>query len=244
MTAPREVRSITGEIKTKLPGVTFGSTFPRLAAMADKFTVVRSYGSNNNQHTYGSVATAGNPFEASMGAIYSKVAGPLGAGSIPNNTLILPEAVDPSLKLGSNFETKALPTVAAPGKLGSQNGAFNPSGGGTLREDMQLTLEPDRFTDRRALLSKLDSLRRETDGSEILEGADRVQQQAFDVLTAGTERPLTCPGRIPARWPVTTPVPSSTRRSSSAGTTCAGPATSSACRCSWPAVSWNRALDS
>ncbi|MEE3178885.1 MAG: DUF1501 domain-containing protein [Verrucomicrobiota bacterium] len=77
MTAPWEVRSITGEIKTKLPGITFGSTFPRLAAMADKFTVVRSYGSNNNQHTYGSVATAGNPFEASMGAIYSKVAGPL-----------------------------------------------------------------------------------------------------------------------------------------------------------------------
>ena len=61
MTAPREVRSITGEIKTKLPGITFGSTFPKLAAMADKFTVVRSYGSNNGQHTYGSVATAGNP---------------------------------------------------------------------------------------------------------------------------------------------------------------------------------------
>ena len=197
MTAPREVRSITGEIKTKLPGVTFGSTFPRLAAMADKFTVVRSYGSQNNQHTYGSVATAGNPFEASMGAIYSKVAGPLGAGSIPNNTLILPEAIDPALKLGSNFETKALPTVAAPGRLGSQNGAFNPSGGGTLREDMQLTLEPDRFTDRRTLLSKLDSLRREADGSGVIEGADRVQQQAFDVLTAGSGKAFDLSGEDP-----------------------------------------------
>ncbi|MCH2065078.1 MAG: DUF1501 domain-containing protein, partial [Roseibacillus sp.] len=197
MTAPREVRSITGEIKTKLPGVSFGSTFPRLAAMADKFTVVRSYGSQNNQHTYGSVATAGNPFEASMGAIYSKVAGPLGAGSIPNNTLILPEAIDPALKLGSNFETKALPTVAAPGRLGSQNGAFNPSGGGTLREDMQLTLEPDRFTDRRTLLSKLDSLRREADGSGVIEGADRVQQQAFDVLTAGIGKAFDLSGENP-----------------------------------------------
>jgi len=197
MTAPREVRSITGEIKTKLPGITFGSTFPRLAAMADKFTVVRSYGSNNNQHTYGSVATAGNPFEASMGAIYSKVAGPLGSGSIPNNTLILPEAVDPSLKLGSNFETQALPTVAAPGKLGAPNGAFNPSGGGTLREDMQLTLEPDRFTDRRTLLSRLDSLRRQADGSGVIEGADRVQQQAFDVLTAGIGKAFDLSGEDP-----------------------------------------------
>ena len=185
MSAPREVRSITGEIKTKLPGVTFGSTFPKLAAIADKLTVVRSYGSNNSQHTYGSVATAGNPLEASMGAIYSKVAGPLGPNSIPNNTLILPEAIDPNLKLGSNFESQALPTVAAPGKLGAPAGAFNPSGGGTLREDMDLKIDPDRFTDRRTLLSKLDALRRQVDDSGLLEGADRIQQQAFDVLTAG-----------------------------------------------------------
>src|SRR5438045_3320691 len=31
MTAPAGVRSVTGEIDTALPGVTFGSTFPRLA---------------------------------------------------------------------------------------------------------------------------------------------------------------------------------------------------------------------
>ena len=31
MTAPAEIRSITGEVQTKLPGVTFGGTFPKLA---------------------------------------------------------------------------------------------------------------------------------------------------------------------------------------------------------------------
>src|SRR3954466_13993401 len=43
MTAPAGVRSVTGEIDTALPGVTFGSTFPRLAALANKLAVVRSF---------------------------------------------------------------------------------------------------------------------------------------------------------------------------------------------------------
>src|SRR5262245_56630945 len=33
MTAPDNVRSITGEIKTALPGITFGATFTKLAKM-------------------------------------------------------------------------------------------------------------------------------------------------------------------------------------------------------------------
>src|SRR4051794_35928918 len=36
MTAPSEFRSTTGETLTRLPGVTFGGTFRRLAAHADK----------------------------------------------------------------------------------------------------------------------------------------------------------------------------------------------------------------
>ena len=33
--APQEIRSVTGEIQTNLPGVLFGGTFPRLAAIAE-----------------------------------------------------------------------------------------------------------------------------------------------------------------------------------------------------------------
>src|SRR5262245_8967831 len=50
MTAPVEFRSATGEIQTALPGITFGSTFPRMARMADRIAVVRSYGSRNAGH--------------------------------------------------------------------------------------------------------------------------------------------------------------------------------------------------
>src|SRR5580700_1551797 len=34
MSAPEEIRSLTGEVETKLPGVTFGGTFPKLAERA------------------------------------------------------------------------------------------------------------------------------------------------------------------------------------------------------------------
>src|SRR3954447_17681050 len=43
MEAPAENRSATGEIRTALPGVTFGSSFPRLARLADRLAIVRSF---------------------------------------------------------------------------------------------------------------------------------------------------------------------------------------------------------
>ena len=45
MSAPVEFRSITGEVQTKIPGITFGGTFPKLAAMADAgFVEIHSHG--------------------------------------------------------------------------------------------------------------------------------------------------------------------------------------------------------
>src|SRR5262249_52386213 len=43
MEAPAGIRSATGEVKTALPGVAFGASFPRLARLADRLTVVRSF---------------------------------------------------------------------------------------------------------------------------------------------------------------------------------------------------------
>src|SRR2546423_1341866 len=52
MSAPPEVRSITGEVQTALPGVTFGSNFPKLAKLANRISIVRNYGSRNGDHSY------------------------------------------------------------------------------------------------------------------------------------------------------------------------------------------------
>ncbi len=186
MSAPAEVRSITGEVKTALPGITFGGTLPRLAKLANRLAVVRSYASGNADHTYLSVTSGGNSIKAAMGALYARVAGTTHARTgMPTNALVLPEAVQPGLKLGGNFETGALPTLTSPGELGAAYGAFDPSGGGQLQRNMRLSLPRERFDDRRRLLAQLDGLRRDVDTTGAMEGADRFQQQAFDVITRG-----------------------------------------------------------
>ena len=45
MTAPAEIRSVTGELATAVPGITFGGTFPGLAQRLDRFSVVRKVSS-------------------------------------------------------------------------------------------------------------------------------------------------------------------------------------------------------
>ena len=62
--APADVRSMTGEVQTALPGITFGGTFTKLAKLTDKLAVVRSYASMNGDHTYLSVTGGGNPLKA------------------------------------------------------------------------------------------------------------------------------------------------------------------------------------
>ena len=50
MDAPEGIRSATGEVATRIPGVTFGRSFPRLAALADRLTVVRSFVPGDANH--------------------------------------------------------------------------------------------------------------------------------------------------------------------------------------------------
>ena len=184
--APVEIGSITGHVSTKLPGVQFGGTFPQMGQIADRLAVVRSYASQNSGHTYQAVASGGNELKATMGALYARVAGTTEAKTgMPTNTLILPEAIQPDLKLGKNFETGALPTLTAAGELGPNFAAFNPTGGGQLRQNMELKLPPARFDDRRYLLSRLDRIRRPVDADGLLEGVDKYQQQAFEVISRG-----------------------------------------------------------
>src|SRR5205823_3154272 len=64
MTAPAEFRSVTGEVQTNIPGITFGATFPQLARRAQKLAVVRSYASGSADHTYLLPASGGNRLKA------------------------------------------------------------------------------------------------------------------------------------------------------------------------------------
>jgi uncharacterized protein (DUF1501 family) len=184
MAAAEEYRSATGEVSTKLPGVTFGSTFPQMAARADRLAVVRSYQTRNGGHTYGEVLSGNNGAKATIGAISSYLGGPTHPTiGIPSNVLVLPEAVKEGLKLKGNFETGAIPTLTAPGILGSQYEAFNPVGGTALKKAMELRLTTEQFADRRSLLAAFDNVRRDSEPG--FTRTDKFQQQAFDIITRG-----------------------------------------------------------
>src|SRR5205809_637264 len=74
MTAPVEFRSTTGEVATRLPGVTFGGTFPRLAALADRLAVVRSFVTGDGNHDIKPIVSR-DSLGANLGSIYARVAG-------------------------------------------------------------------------------------------------------------------------------------------------------------------------
>ncbi len=181
MDAPSEIRSVTGEIKTKLPGVTFGSTFERLAKLADKFSIVRSFVTGDAIHDIKTIVGK-DTMNANLGSLYSRMAGPLRQGSaMPTNVALFPQAVS----------TTAMPVIkkfgdfTSSGEFGSTYQPFVPGAGSGAQADMTLSMPQTRLDDRRALLTSLDQWQRSMDGSQSIGGASEFQSLAFDVLRRG-----------------------------------------------------------
>ena len=181
MTAPPGVCSVNGEVATSIPGVTYGYAFPRLAALADRTSIVRSFRTGNGNHDIKPIVcneTAG----ANLGSLYSRVAGANRPDSgMPTNVALYPRAVDdstmPAIKQFGEFESV--------GTLGAAYAPYAPSGGSESRENMKLDLPLDRLDDRRRLLAGLDRIKRSIDVTGTLAGVDSIREQAFDTLLGG-----------------------------------------------------------
>ena len=144
----------------------------------------------NGDHSYLSVTSGGNPLKAAMGALYARVAGNTNAATgLPTNCLVLPEAVEPGLKLGGNFEDgRALPTLTS-----SRRPRADPRG---VRPERRRPAQEEPTTEdfhravrgpQKSFLAGFDAMRRDfldaTTGA--MDGADKFQQQAFDVISRG-----------------------------------------------------------
>ncbi len=181
MTAPDGVRSVVGEVATSLPGVTFGSSFPRLAAMAHKMSVVRSFTTGNSNHDIKPIVCA-DTLNANLGSVYSRVAGinhPV--TGMPTNVGLFSQAVDPDAKP----VTKAFGDFTSSGSIGAAYAPFVPGAGGNLQQDMKLTMPLNRIDDRRGLLSRLDQVRWAAESSGYFDGLDRMREQAFSTILGG-----------------------------------------------------------
>ena len=174
MTAPVEYRSVTGEVKTCLPGITFGGTFPKMALLADQMAIVRSFAHTNSGHGGGThflmtgydnrnIDNGGLPSRPSLGSIVAKVR-------------------------GSNHPITGMPTYVRLGGIGSDGPAFlgtayAPFGSNReAKSNMSLQTDVNRLDDRRALLEGFDRLKRQSDQTGLMEGLDAFEQQAFNLV--------------------------------------------------------------
>lgn len=174
MSAPREYRSVVGEVQTSLTGVTIGGLFPKMAALAENMTFVRSFAHENSGHSGGThyVMTGYNfppadqgrqPVKPSLGAITSRYRGASHPSTgIPTYVRLNGTYADGSAWLGT---------------------AYNPfEVSGNSRGNMTLRMSLDRLADRRGLLHGLDRVNREVDRSGLMRGLDSFEVQAFDMV--------------------------------------------------------------
>jgi Protein of unknown function (DUF1501) len=183
MDAPSNIRSATGEVATRIPGVTFGGSFSRLAARADRLAVVRNFVAGDGNHDIKPLVGK-DTFGANLGSVFSRIRGANDpATGMPTNIALFPRSVDPlsQADIGVNPISKFLAT----GPFGAACAPFNPSGGGAAIDSMRLNVPMDRLGDRRLLLQQLDQVQWNQSEGRQIEALDRMQQQAFDVVVRG-----------------------------------------------------------
>ncbi len=175
--APREVAGPWQPIATNVPGMEICEAFPRLAAMADKLTIIRSLVGNQADHDAIQVFNGHHPLNPTpsggwpqFGSMVSKVQGAFDPTAPPFVSLCYPCTHGPYNEPG-------------PGFLGAAHSPFRPMG--PTRQDMVLngvTLE--RLADRESLLNSLDRLRRDVDTTTMMTGMDAFTEQVMGLLTS------------------------------------------------------------
>ena len=179
--APSEIRTLTEVVQTSLSGVAFGEAMSRLARLAHKLTVVRSFQTNNAGHNLQPIVGP-DSLDANLGSHYSRIVGSTNPQTgMPTNTVVYPSAVDAAVP-----GPQARGDLKSTGPYGQAYAPFVPGGGGDLQQDMRLNLPHDRiFEDRRALLNQLDRFRKDLDTSGRIERMDQLQRQAYELLLSG-----------------------------------------------------------
>ncbi|MBI1313091.1 DUF1501 domain-containing protein [bacterium] len=173
--APKEFRGEFLPTATNVPGFEFCEHMPMLATMADRLTAIRSITGMNNEHTNVQSDTGwparsldslgGRP---SIGAVMSKF------GGAAQETVhgIAPTFVD-------------LTSATRPGFLGQVYAGYRPDSIGRQNLTLNSSVSEARLGNRRDLLSGFDRLRRDIDGSGMMNALDSFTERAVGMITSG-----------------------------------------------------------
>lgn len=168
--APAEVRGPFKPIATSLPGVQLCEHMPLQASLMDRLALLRGVRSVENDHFLSEVYSGlprGSGRRPAFGSVISKLAG---SGS----------SVPPYVSL--NRATTDQFEFEKPYYAGSQHAPFRPFGDALA--DLTPAKSLDQLTDRKELLGKFDTLRRDLDRSGAFEGHDAFQSRALEIITS------------------------------------------------------------
>lgn len=173
--APVEIRGEFRPISTAVPGVEFGELLPKLAACADKFSVIRSCVGQRDEHssfqnltgyTMGEVQRDGIP---NFGSVIARVQGATNP--------VIPPFVD----LFPTMQHRPYNSTGA-GYLGSEFNQVRADGEDLASMKLRYVESP-QFSSRQRLLEELDSLRRQADTPSFADMQENYRR-AFEVLTS------------------------------------------------------------
>jgi len=193
---PPENRGPFGVTATRLPGVRIIEHLPKMAAMLDRFTLIRSVDARHSNHEPNTVFQTGN-LEAeartnrearqypAIASVIAKHRGPNYPGMPPYVAFQRsPSHIAYAGYLGKQYDpfmgnrAARLPVYDVVGK---DTGAVSEAD--LFR--LPLGLSQERIADRRGLMQELDQLRRGFDASGAADSLDRYTQQAIELLIGG-----------------------------------------------------------
>ncbi len=178
--APREYRGEFQPISTNVPGIQICEHFPRLAAMMDKFALIRSIADSDGAHDCFQCMTGHTRRERApqggwpmFGSWISKLQG--ANPGIPANVALM-------YPTGNR-------TWGEPGTSGFIGPAHNPinlvaKDPNAKAQNMVLDgISLERLRDRDSLRAAFDRFRRDADTSGVMEGLDYFSRQALEILS-------------------------------------------------------------
>jgi uncharacterized protein (DUF1501 family) len=184
--APAEIRGQMAPISTKIPGVQFCETLPRLAAISDQFSVIRSIRHEQGNHGAGNhYMMTGRPPRI-----------PVGCGAFvsfhPSLGSVVAHQVRRPNSLPGYFSIPSMTRSGGPNFLGGKYAPFvvedDPNNPNFRVRDLSppAGLEATRFAQRTNLRQTVDRLPRlrEEAAADPVTALDSYYQQGFDLVTS------------------------------------------------------------
>jgi hypothetical protein len=181
--APADIRGEFKPIKTAVDGIQIGETFPRIAAMADKFAFIRSVigsvGDHDGYQCMSGWSRRDLPSQGgfpAIGPVSAKVLGPVD------------RAVPVSVGLAPPAQASTWSENGSAGFLGAGYAPFRPNAAGAGSDGIESIklkgISLERLQDRRRLLHALDAKRRDLDTNLNVRDRDATAEAAFELLTS------------------------------------------------------------